>query len=114
MTPEDEVTDGENQDESFLNDVEDTGMPVYIFIIICVLVLLFFGIGIYICILLRRNKSDRELHERAIAHELEVARREGVEIPDDLEKRIGDFTKSTNSGKSGGKGAKVHPELSKS
>ena len=55
-------------------------------------------------------------HEMAIAHELEVAKREGVEIPDDLEKRIGKLTRHDPNSKSAASSgyAKVHPDLAKS
>ena len=91
-------------------------MPMYALIIIAALVLLFICIGFYICIILRKNKTNQMQHEMAIAHELEVAKREGVEIPDDLEKRIGKLTRhDPNSKSSVSSGyAKVHPDLAKS
>ena len=40
---------------------------------------------------MRKNKSERDLQERAIVRELQLAKQEGVEIPDDLEKRLERF-----------------------
>ena len=38
-----------------------------------------------------KNKDERGLQERAIVRELQLAKAEGVDIPDDLEKRLERF-----------------------
>ena len=58
---------------------------------------------------MRRNKSERQLQERAIIRELQMAKSEGVEIPDDLEKRLERFQQADeNNGK--GKGGSTQKE----
>jgi len=47
---------------------------------------------------MRRNKSERGLQERAIVRELQLAKSEGVEIPDDLEKRLERFQDMEENG----------------
>lgn len=66
-------------------------MANYILLILVVIVALVAGVGIFIVIQMRRNRETFQLQERAIANELELAKKEGVEIPDDLEKRLERF-----------------------
>ena len=66
-------------------------MANYILLILIVIVALVAGVGIFIVIQMRRNRETFQLQERAIANELELAKKEGVEIPDDLEKRLERF-----------------------
>ena len=61
-----------------------------IIVIICIGVI-FSIVIIFICILMRRNNKNRELTESAIARELALAKEEGIQIPDDLEKRLSRF-----------------------
>jgi len=61
-------------------------------IIIAAAALIIFGLlGFFICIQQRKNKSEQKLAERAIERELALAKEEGVEIPDDLEKKLSRF-----------------------
>ena len=88
-------------------------MPNWILLLICVLAALFIILGIYICIQMRRNKSERSLQERAIIRELSLAKEEGVEIPEDLEKRLERFQnmdEKANAKKGMTRNMKVHPE----
>ena len=88
-------------------------MPNWTLILLASLILVFMILGFYIYMIWSRTKRDRSLQERAIMHELQLAKSEGVDIPSDLEKRLERFQhqemeESSKSGKSG-KGAKVAP-----
>ena len=90
-------------------------MPNWVLLLICVLTALFIVLGIYICIQMRRNKSERSLQERAIIRELALAKDEGVEIPEDLEKRLTRFQNIDEKEKAANKkgmtrNMKVHPD----
>ena len=47
---------------------------------------------------MRKNKSEQQLQERAIIRELALAKSEGAEIPDDLEKRLARFEMMEENG----------------
>ena len=88
-------------------------MANWILLLICLLATLFIILGVYICIQMRRNKSERSLQERAIIRELSLAKEEGVEIPEDLEKRLERFQnmdEKANAKKGMTRNMKVHPE----
>ena len=78
----------EEEELSWFETENSLNMPNWVLLLICLLVVLFIILGVYICIQMRRNKSERSLQERAILRELTLAKEEGVEIPEDLEKRL--------------------------
>ena len=58
--------------------------------IVCIVVV--FSICIVcICIMMRKNRDTERLTQSAIARELALAKQEGIEIPDDLDKRLSRF-----------------------
>ena len=59
---------------SWLEDDGGVGVPNWVLILICSLAILFSLLAIYICIQMRRNKSERDLQERAIIRELQMAK----------------------------------------
>ena len=67
------------------------GVANWLLIVIGVVTLLFICLATYICVQMRRNKSERHLQERAIVREVYLAKAEGIEIPDDLSKRLERF-----------------------
>lgn len=89
LTNEDE-SQGDTE-VSWFESESGVGVQNWVLVTVCSLVVLFAICAIVICIQMKRNKSERSLQERAIARELELARQEGVEIPDDLEKRLERF-----------------------
>lgn len=103
----------EAEELSWWNKDSGAGMPNWTLILLASLILVFMILGFYIYMIWSRTKKDRSLQERAIMHELQLAKSEGVDIPSDLEKRLERFqhqemeesSKSTKSGKS----AKVAP-----
>ena len=86
-------------------------MANWMFIVIGLAVVFLIAVVIYITCVMKRNKSDNELQERAIVRELALAKQEGVEIPDDLEKRLSRFQQvdQDEGMKKGGRSTKVHP-----
>ena len=103
----------EEEELSWWETENGLNMPNWILLLICVLAALFIILGIYICIQMRRNKSERSLQERAIIRELSLAKEEGVEIPEDLEKRLERFQsmdEKANAKKGMTRNIKVHPE----
>ena len=103
----------EEEELSWFETENSLKMPNWVLLLICVLVALFIVLGVYICIQMRRNKSERSLQERAIIRELALAKDEGVEIPEDLEKRLTRFQnideKAANK-KGMTRNMKVHPD----
>ena len=103
----------EEEELSWWETENGLSMPNWVLLLICVLAALFIVLGVYICIQMRRNKSERSLQERAIIRELSLAKEEGVEIPEDLEKRLERFQnmdEKANAKKGMTRNMKVHPE----
>ena len=103
----------EEEELSWWETENGLSMPNWVLLLICVLAALFIVLGVYICIQMRRNKSERSLQERAIIRELSLAKEEGVEIPEDLEKRLTRFQnmdEKANAKKGMTRNMKVHPE----
>ena len=92
------------------------GMANWLIIVIALAALFLIGIVVYISCVMKRNKSDHDLQQRAIIRELALAKQEGVEIPDDLEKRLTRFqqVEDKDGMKGSGKSAKVHPMMNAS
>ena len=70
---------------------ESDEFPIWIIIVIVCIVIVFSIIIIFICIMMRKNRETERLTESAIARELALAKQEGIEIPDDLDKRLSRF-----------------------
>ena len=79
-----------NEKDVLKEDSEDE-FPIWIIIVICSVVFVFVLIVVSICFMMSKNKQNRNLQERAIIRELALAKSEGIEIPDDLEKRLERF-----------------------
>lgn len=94
----------------------DSGLsiPNWTLLLIILLLVIFIVLGTYIFIVFKRNKAHRDLQEAAIMHELELAKKEGIEIPEDLEKRLSRYQKEEEKEIEGKKySSKVHPEQGK-
>ena len=72
-------------------DEDSDEFPLWVVIVIVGIVIVFSAVTLFICCLMRRNRDSQRLTESAIAHELALAKQEGVEIPDDLEKSLSRF-----------------------
>ena len=98
---------------SWMEQDSGAGMANWALILMCSLLVLFTILGVYICVVMRRNKSHRNLQEAAIIRELELAKSEGIEIPEDLEKRLGKLQMDEEwkdmDGKKGTQKGKVFP-----
>lgn len=55
---------------------------------IVVVALVFILTIAYICYIMQRNRKNYELEDRVLAQQIALAKQEGIEIPDDLEKRL--------------------------
>lgn len=78
----------EKEEENWLLKDSGVGMANWILILLVILITLAILLGFYISRTMRKNKSHRDLQERAIMQELQLAKSEGLDIPADLEARL--------------------------
>lgn len=93
-------------------------MPWWTLILLIALVFIFVLLTIYIARTIRKNKDHRDAQELAIMQELQMAKADGLDIPEDLEKRLAMFEQDEQKvdfdGKNGGKNLRqVHPDKQK-
>lgn len=109
------VKDKEPEELSWFEQDSGAGMANWVLLTVVIIIVSFSILGCFICVQMRKSKSNLNLQERAIIEELQMAKKEGVAIPDDLQKRLTRFEKGgQDSGKdSFNKGnPKVHPDES--
>ena len=91
-------------------------MPYWTLILLAALVVFFTVIIVCIVRMIRKNKDHSQAQELAILQELQAAKAEGLDIPEDLEKRLARFEQreewkdDMDGKKSDKKLAKVHPD----
>lgn len=93
-------------------------MPWWTLILLIALVFIFVLLTIYIARTIRKNRDHRDAQELAIMQELQMAKADGLDIPEDLEKRLAMFEQDEQKvdfdGKNGGKNHRqVHPDKQK-
>lgn len=66
-------------------------MPWWTLILLIALVFIFVLLTIYIARTIRKNRDHRDAQELAIMQELQMAKADGLDIPEDLEKRLAMF-----------------------
>ena len=74
-------------------------LPLWVFIVIGAVVLITTIFLIYICCAAAKNKRVRENADIQLELELEKAAKEGVDLPDELQKRLSDSRKKRSSRK---------------
>ena len=76
------------KNEKEANEDDSDGFPIWIIIMIASIVVVFAIIICSICYMMRKNRQSRDLQDNVIIREIALAKAEGVQIPDDLEKRL--------------------------